>query len=245
MEVTIIGVDCATDPRKVGLARGTWRNRSATISDIRVGSREEPLAETIEGWISNETPTLIALDAPLGWPIDLGRQLVDHSAGEPLDVKANDLFRRETDRVVREKIGRQPLDVGANLIARTAHAALRLLDEVRTLSGFAVPLAWDSNVEGVSAIEVYPASTLTVCGIQASGYKKKRDVGSRVRMIEGLRAHLALPEDTSLMEANADALDAAVCILAAADFLDGRAVQPTDLTTAKKEGWIWFCPPRP
>jgi predicted RNase H-like nuclease len=245
MEATIIGVDCATDPRKVGLALGTWRNREATISDVRVGGRGEPLAETITGWISNDMPTLIALDAPLGWPIELGPQLVDHSAGEPLDVEANDLFRRETDRVVKEKIGRQPLDVGSNLIARTAHAALRLLDEVRTLSDCAVPLAWDSRVESVSAIEVYPAATLTAYGIQASGYKGKQDIRSREMMIEALRAHLVLPKDTSLMEEKADALDAGVCVLAAADFLDGRVVQPTDLAKAKREGWIWFCPPRP
>ena len=36
-----------------------------------------------------------------------------------------------------------------------------------------------------------------------------------------------------------DAIDAAVCTLAAADFLSGRAVPPLDHETALVEGWIW------
>ena len=41
------------------------------------------------------------------------------------------------------------------------------------------------------------------------------------------------------MLVDADQLDAAVCVLAAADFLADRAVPPGDLATARKEGWIW------
>lgn len=38
-----------------------------------------------------------------------------------------------------------------------------------------------------------------------------------------------------------DALDAALCIMAGADFLSGKAVGPADdeLEFATKEGWIW------
>ena len=241
MKVTIIGVDCATNPTKVGLALGIWRNQAVAILEVKAGSHKQPLAQTIAGWISDETPTLVAMDAPLGWPTNLGHSLVQHSAGGHLGIDANNLFRRKTDQVVREKLGRQPLDVGADRIARTAHAALQLLDELRTLSGCAIPLAWNSRVESISVIEVYPAATLIAYSIQASGYKKKGEAGNRLEIIEGLRRYLDLPEDTSLMESNADILDAGVCVLAAADFLRDRVVQPTDMATAKKEGWIWFC----
>ena len=38
---------------------------------------------------------------------------------------------------------------------------------------------------------------------------------------------------------NADALDAGLCVLAAVDFLLGRAMKPQDEEMAEKEGWIW------
>jgi predicted nuclease with RNAse H fold len=242
MKVTIIGIDCATDPTKVGLALGAWSGGRAKIWDVVLGGREEPLAQVVTNWLARDMPILIALDAPLGWPAKLGSQLEHHSAGEPIGIAPNKLFRRETDQGVKEKLGRQPLDVGADRIARTAHATLHLLGEIRRISGYPIPLAWHPEVEGVSAIEVYPAATLMAYGIQSSGYKKKGQADSREEIVERLCTLLDLPDDTSLILSNADALDSAVCVLAAADFLNGRAVQPSDIATAKKEGWIWFYP---
>jgi hypothetical protein len=42
---------------------------------------------------------------------------------------------------------------------------------------------------------------------------------------------------------NADVLDAVVCLLAAADFLSGRAFPPTHPEQSQQEGWIWLRPP--
>jgi hypothetical protein len=52
-------------------------------------------------------------------------------------------------------------------------------------------------------------------------------------------------EQTPMLESNADTLDAAVCVLAAKDFLEGRACQPVDLDLAVREGWIWAPPWQP
>jgi hypothetical protein len=41
------------------------------------------------------------------------------------------------------------------------------------------------------------------------------------------------------IELHADALDAAVCVVAAADFVAGHACPPRDHTAAIREGWIW------
>ena len=44
---------------------------------------------------------------------------------------------------------------------------------------------------------------------------------------------------------NADVFDAAVCVLAAQDFLSVPVIQPESLQEARKEGWIWIwvrCP---
>ena len=52
-------------------------------------------------------------------------------------------------------------------------------------------------------------------------------------------AHLA-----AALSDNADVLDAAVCVLAAEDFVAGRATPPTDRSAAEREGWIWTAPRR-
>ena len=42
-----------------------------------------------------------------------------------------------------------------------------------------------------------------------------------------------------ILEKNADALDSAVCLLAAKDFIEGNVYYPENISLAKKEGWIW------
>jgi predicted nuclease with RNAse H fold len=163
----------------------------------------------------------------------------------PINEEADVLFRRYTDRIVKEKIKRQPLDVGADRIARTAHAALALLRELRELTGQAIPLAWSPALaEGVAAIEVYPAATLTAHGIRASGYKKAGQEKERVEILARLGERLALPADTTRIVSNADVLDAVVCILATVDFVADQAIQPANWALAEKEGWIWVREPR-
>jgi hypothetical protein len=70
------------------------------------------------------------------------------------------MFRRMTDDEIHRRLRKRPLEVGANLIARTAHSALKLLGEIRERTGLAIPLAW-APVEALPyrAIEVYPAAT--------------------------------------------------------------------------------------
>jgi len=196
--------------------------------------------DAIADWTTHTSCTLIALDAPLGWPTELGRTLCEHQAGAPIHCQANMMFRRETDRFVRKRVGKQPLDVGADRIARTARAALVLLDELRHRTGDAIPLAWNPGIgAGIHAIEVYPGALLAAYGVEATGYKQKSRHIARQAVLGLLQKHIILPHDIALIEDNDDALDAVLCVLAAADFLRGDAVEPTDLGIAKKEGWIW------
>jgi hypothetical protein len=189
-------------------------------------------------------PTLLALDAPLGWPVGMGRVLGGHEAGAPIRLEANSLFRRWTDRAVREATGKRPLDVGAERIARTAHAALGLLQALRERTGEAIPLAWEPRLgAGISAIEVYPAGTLAAYGVDARGYKQREGIAARRALLRFLREQVRLPADRSLMAENDDALDAALCVLAGLDFLRGQAMAPKELELARKEGWIWIRKP--
>ena len=70
-------------------------------------------------------------------------------------------------------------------------------------------------------------------------YKTPDQQDVRMAIIRGLRGQLVLPDDTASLAINADALDAVVCVLAAADFLMGHARPPDNLELAIKEGWIW------
>jgi predicted nuclease with RNAse H fold len=238
----IIGIDCAVDSKNIGLALGEWRENRLCVLEVLSGGQVSSVAQQIAGWISHEPPTLMAFDAPLGWPQPLGRALADHQAGQVLEEDANQLFRRFTDRHVKEKVGKQPLDVGADRIARTTHAALKLLGEIRSKTGCNIPLAWSHELQETSVIEVYPAATLTQYHMPASGYKTKSDQSVRRDIIRQLQNHLALPDNTDLIEADADCLDAVVCLLAARDFIAGQAVAPEPelMHVAENEGWIWF-----
>jgi len=241
MQTTIIGIDCAVSPKKVGLALAVSKGSRTILQRAEAGTRRSSIAQTVAGWIPASGNVLLALDAPLGWPAPLTEKLQSHRAGRPIDEEPNALFRRMTDRVVKERVGKQSLDVGADRIARTAHAALRFLEELRRLAKLPVPLAWSGKlVARLSAIEVYPAATLKAHGLPSSGYKGTEDAaGTRETIVSGLRRKIDLQSLAPGLMENADVLDAAVCILAALDFLEGDVIAPDDPALAGKEGWIW------
>jgi predicted RNase H-like nuclease len=241
--IHVIGIDCAVQDKNAGLAFGICSGQSLEVRLIP--EHPDGVLQQVEKWIDPTVPTLLAIDAPLGWPEPLGKALVDHRAGQPLVDKAHPLFRRETDREIRRRLGRQPLDVGADRIARTAHRALEILSQLAgKLSRQEIPLAWAPDLrQGVWVIEVYPAATLTACGIPIKGYKDvKKGANERRDIVTSLREHLFLPDklDTELEDC-VDALDAVVCLLAGADFILGRAMPPlvSQEQQARKEGWIW------
>lgn len=223
-----------------GLALGVLEKGRARIEQVAVGETGDSIIRTIAQWMAHRPNPLIAIDAPLGWPTALARVLPSHVAGAPVDAEANRMFRRLTDRVTKRETGKLPLDVGADRIARTARAALALLEDLRGRTGQDIPLAWKPAAPTrASAIEVYPAATLKVCGIVSSKYKRKRELETRRRMLEPLSELIDLPDDETRMLASSDALDAVVCVLAGADFVRGNVIEPEDMDVARREGWIW------
>ncbi|TQE98739.1 MAG: DUF429 domain-containing protein [Spiribacter salinus] len=155
----------------------------------------------------------------------------------------HDLFRRATDRFIRERIGKQSLDVGADRIARTAHAALEMLQQLRERLDETIPLAWEPALEGVQAIEVYPAATLAAHGISGSGYKAKTGQQARERMLSAVRKRLSIDAVIPDIGRSSDGIDAVLCALAAQDFLTGLALPPERAVSPKTEGWIWVRDP--
>lgn len=240
-EVRIIGVDCATDPKKVGLALGVITEDGAALRAVTIGTTWASIDERIASWVTPRT--LLALDAPLGWPAHLGPALYEHQAGDGFDHPPNTVFRRATDDAIAQRLGKRPLDVGADRIARTAHTALALLTRLRESLEMPIPLAWrPAPPTEASAIEVYPAGTLASRNLTSSGYKGSAPTATALRreltdaVIRELPAGAAARET---MHQTDHALDAALCVLSGVDFIAGRAVPPDDLALAKREGWIW------
>jgi len=244
-DMRVIGVDCATDDSKVGIALGVCEAGNLRVLRVEICSRERHAAIVAAEWLAGASEGLVAIDAPLGWPTSLVAALANHSAGSAITIAPNDMFRRETDRFVQRTIGKTPLDVGADRIARTAHAALDMLHKLRKKTGNEIRLAWNpGSVLQVEAIEVYPAATLSVYGFRSSGYKEAPQGPAREEIVRQLGGVLTLPADTSRMLVSGDALDAVVCLLAARDFLDGTAMPPEHVVLAQREGWIWVAPPK-
>lgn len=225
---TLIGVDCATEPRNSGIAVGKVKGQRLVVSWAGCASKSEPPCQIIKRYADGSDRLLLALDAPLGWPTPLGPSLIGHSAGQVLSEPADRLFRRLTDNAIYDRLKKRSFDVGANLIARTAHSALRLLDELRKLLKDPIPLAWTPAFTArAAAIEVYPAATLRALGLHHRS-------GLFANLPEGIVLPTPLPSSDH-------ARDAIICAVAAFDFLRGCAVAPTrtELKTAKREGWIW------
>jgi len=253
---TVVGIDCATVNRNTGLAFASVSGGVLSVEDCFVARPGRPVADQVSDRLpvgrnhrgDIATSALLALDAPLGWPAALGTGLSNHQAGRPMPASSNTLFRRCTDEVIRGKLRKAPLEVGANFIARTAVSALKLLADLSELQQTDVLLAWDPDRRGrLSAIEVYPAGTLRA--YQAMGYvqqggstenRKRRLVASLERS-----GRLRFRPHAVQEVRNEHVLDAVLCCLAALDFLEGKTIAPAadHVEKARKEGWIWVRDP--
>ena len=223
----------------MGVTCAKLTDRAVEILDVRVGDRASFVLQHLVKSCAGAEPTILALDAPLGWPAALGPALVAHTAGSRIPAEANTLFRRRTDVYVKENLDRQSLDVGADRIARTAHSALRLLNDLAEHLSKLIPLAWESQISGLAAIEVYPAATLAAYAIPARAYKDSDSELVRRAIVQRLEQLVILRCATEILFRDADALDSVICALAGADFLCGDAQPPDDPVLAAKEGWIW------
>ena len=87
--VHIVGIDCSVDPRKVGLTSAVYSNGQIEINKIFLGDRNQPISKVVFEMCKKHNINLIAIDAPLGWPRDIGRTLANHIAGDPILVEDN------------------------------------------------------------------------------------------------------------------------------------------------------------
>ncbi|TQE98737.1 MAG: DUF429 domain-containing protein [Spiribacter salinus] len=89
MSVRIVGIDCATDPKRVGYAFARYHGGRTVVETVDIGSATVAPVDAIASWLREDAgPALLALDAPLGWPAPLGQALPMHQAGQPLRAPA-------------------------------------------------------------------------------------------------------------------------------------------------------------
>jgi len=236
---SIIGVDCATVPSRTGLARAVRTADGWRLLDVHTCSDAVRPEAVVARWISDEPSALLAVDAPLGWPAELGETLAPHNAGEALLAPPARLFRRATDRFVHKRLHKKPLDVGADKIAHTAWAALRLLGQLRGATGHELPLAWSVAPTSLPAvIEVYPAATLVAHGLPSTRYKAPRSA-ARATIQGFIDRSFANAEDFDAVSVGEHALDAVLCVMAGLDFVAGNCFEPEEGSVPRREGWIW------
>ena len=246
--MVIVGIDCATVATKTGLSLAEYANGVLIIKECQLGSKEPSIAQQILPWVRQAEVALLALDSPLGWPAAMGNALIRHNAGAPVGIGSNDLFRRRTDEVVRNTIGKNPLEVGADRIARTAVSALSMIDELALLCDRKVALAWTETLgSGIYSIEVYPAGTLRSYegGAPAEGDTVSRKKALLRQLVNEGRLSL-YPGPAKAID-NEHVMDSMFCAIAAKDFLEGQVIYPKsdEETRARKEGWIWVRSPKP
>ena len=242
MALRIVGIDCATQPKNTGLALAVLEGDRLTVHHARVAAHATDAAETAGDWLAEAPDGVLALDAPLGWPAPMGDVLAHHEAGGSVPVEADRMVNRATDRVVRQRLGKKPLEVGADRIARTALAALATLDSIR--QRVPVAMGWTPGaIRGRHALEVYPAATLLARGLDPRGYKKPDVSARRAELLDALDLDAA-ESVRRAAEAVDHVLDAVLCCVAAADYARGHVLTPTqagvDDALARREGWIWF-----
>ena len=255
---TVIGIDFSTTPERTGMAKALVdvASMSAKLCNVRTATKLNPPFKIAASWIRNigdDARVLIAIDAPLGWPEAMREyEFMQHVAGQRLNHRPDMLFLRETDRWIEQRFNKKPFAVGADKIARTAHAALdflgRLADELHVKT---MPLAQspeDVREYTRSVIEVYPAATLLAHKIDTGRYKKPGNDGmrDRKRIIKRIVEELQLGRlkndiDLNKVARNDNTVDAVVCVLASLDFLVGHAESPDSRIAAivGREGWIW------
>ncbi len=237
----ILGIDAAVDPRNNGLAIAEYTNNRCKVRSLQTGHRGESIAHQILELIDASCPLLVAIDAPLGWPTALTQALHGHAAGRQLDGDPNELFARTTDRFVREKTGLKPLDVGADRIARTAAAALKLIASLRARTKQALPLLRSPAAAAKGGlIEVYPAATLKQRALPFRQYKKPDATEIRMQIAASVAEELDIQPVTNQCVDSDHCLDAVLCVLGATDFLAGRCAGPAEHVHFQQEGWIWF-----
>lgn len=237
----VLGIDLAASPASTGVVALRPRaDRGWRAEAIEGAADDDLLVDLVRG------ARVVGVDAPLGWPDAFVDAVTAHHRFDrwPAGTDRSPLTHRETDRFTKPFLGRLPLSASADLLGvvamRCALLQRRWADEVW---GSAAP----RDGGGVLS-ETYPAAAFAVWGIEARGYKARRDAAAasavRGRIVDALRSAteswLELGEVAAGAVESDHVLDALVCALVACAVGRGHTHPPPPefAAVARREGWI-------
>jgi predicted nuclease with RNAse H fold len=235
-QVMIAGIDLAAEPKSTALALVDFSAGAAKLETLVLGIADPQLVER------TKDATKIGIDCAFGWPVEfyefLGRHMdpkQPQTASDGAIDWRRSLAYRETDRQVKQVIGRWPLSVSTDRLGLTAMRNAGLLARLQE-SG----VATDRSGEG-TAVEVYPAATLRLWSFDTTNYRKSEE--QRQKLIQQLKlkaSWLDVSKHQDLMNSSTDAFDAVIAALAARAVALGLYLKPlkNQLAKAKVEGWI-------
>ena len=231
-----IGVDLAAEPKGTAVAGIEWSSGRATVISVTLGATDDQIV------VASTGARMIGIDCALGWPDRFTDFLLAHRSNShtvndefgTMDWR-RDLSFRETDRRVREIIGRWPLSVATDRLGVTA---LRCAGLVARLGATGI----DADRSGWGGIaEVYPAGSLNIWGFDISGYRATTDARATLLAEIGAKAQwFDFAEFRDVMIESCDAFDAVIASLSTRAVAIGAATLPvsSDREIARVEGWI-------
>lgn len=234
---TTLGIDLASQANKTGVCAIEWLDGGARVKTLQrggSGAEDESLRAAIRAGHAK-----VAIDAPLGWPVDFVAALSAHARFEQWPG-AGELTHRLTDRIVHKDVGKQPLSVSTDKIAYCAFRCARLL------SGLDAPRDGSGLV-----VEAYPDAALrrwlpdSFLESRTPSYKGKPGSARRTQLVDELFSRLGArfaidDAQQAACVASDDGLDALLCALIARAAERGKTVPPGDehAASARVEGWI-------
>lgn len=249
-----LGIDLSSQPRNTGLCLIEWSRGQAEVTALWRGRdpHGHPLDDgllmaAMEGAHSDlAVPSKVAIDAPLGWPVDFVRSISDlNDWPVKISESRERLERRATDHWVHRKAEKQPLSVSTDRIAYPAMRAAGLLAHYVRSTGEAVDR---SGVSGL-VCETYPDPAIRKFDLWPAGAAKRASYKRGAREVrEGILVRLddsaswlALSdEDRQACIDFDDCLDALICALVARAAERTKTIDPPDalVDEAAVEGWI-------
>ena len=230
------GVDLAAENRGTALAIIEWTPEGAHLEHLALDVDDAQITDAAADVVR------LGIDCAFGWPDEFVSFVADHAnlaqphAPDGRMAWRRTLAYRQTDRHVRDKIGRWPLSVSTDRIGLTAMRCAGLLGRL-SASGLLVDRSGRAGV----VVEVYPGATLRLWEWEIRGYRSDPEVRrSLLQRMWRDAPWLDLGTHAELMVESTDAFDAVVAALAARAAALGRYDPPPaeHRARAEREGWI-------
>ncbi|SOE69776.1 Protein of unknown function [Salinibacterium xinjiangense] len=232
-----VGHNQILSTKESGTKPGTVQGSTAAVQQLRLGINDSEIMDLSVG------AEKVGIDCPFGWPDELVDFIAAHSRREvaPRELAGSAWRRRlayrDTDRFVRERVGRWPLSVSTDRLGPMAMHCVELLSFFEDRGDIIV----DRSGADV-LVEVYPRAALRVWGVAVDGYKTELPArASATENLQVLAPWLDLqPAHVALMSRSDDAFDAVVAALVARAHARGQTYGIPDHSRerAKREGWM-------